>query len=189
MPRVAITIATSQDVPDLVRFFRAVAAAEAADDPAAAEQGEAGLRRSLEAWDFLRSDTCFLLLARLDVAPSKLTRMARADTASGDQLASSGWAADSAPAGYLLAVRIPKADPRVGFLFVDEVYVRPDYRRQGVARALLERVQALAGELGLAGVRLLVREGNETARALYRSSGFAEHETIFCQWQDDKMTS
>jgi ribosomal protein S18 acetylase RimI-like enzyme len=155
LPQVTLTIATSLDLPDLVRFFRAVAAAEAPDDPAAVERGEAGLRRSLEAWDFLRSDTCPLLLARLD----------------------------GAPVGYLLAVRIPKADARGGFLFVDEVYVLPAYRCQGVARALLERVQALAGELGLAGVRLLVREENPGARKLYRNTGFVEHSTLFCEWK------
>mgnify|MGYP003730223749 CR=1 FL=1 len=146
---------TADDLPEIVRFFRGLAVAEAPDDPAAGERGEAGLRRSLAAWDFLHSEACFLLLAHLE----------------------------GGPAGYLLAVRIPKADARAGFLFVDELYVLPTFRRRGVARALVERVQALAVELGLAGVRLLVRPGNEAARRLYRQCGFEEHETIFCEWQ------
>ena len=57
----------------------------------------------------------------------------------------------------------------------------PAYRRQGVATALLGRVVALAGELGLAGVRLLVRPENEAARGLYRSLGFDESATVLCQ--------
>lgn len=142
------------DLAEVVRFFRAMAAAEDPDDPEAAERGEAGLRRSLAAWDFLKNDSCFLLLAHV----------------AGE------------PAGYLLAVRIPKADARVGFLFVDELYVLPAFRRRGVARALVERAQALAAELGLAGVRLLARPENTPARRLYRQCDFAEHEALFCQW-------
>ncbi len=154
MAHVSVTTASSRDLPDLARFFQAVAAAESPGDPQAAERGEADLRRSLAAWDFLCSDACTLLLARLD----------------------------GEPAGYLLAVRIPKADARVGFLFVDELYVLPAFRRRGVARALLRRVQSLAVELGLAGVRLLVRPENTPARRLYRQGGFTEHESVFCQW-------
>jgi len=158
LAQVAVTISTPRDLPDLVRFFRAMAAAVAPDDTEAADRGEAGLRRSLHSWDLFRSDTCPLLLARVD----------------------------GEPAGNLLAVRIPKTDARVGFLFIDEVYVLPAYRRLGVGRALVARAQALAGELGLAGVRLLVRPDNEPARALYRSCGFREHQPILCQWDGAK---
>lgn len=158
MPTVDVTPAALRDLPDLRRFFGAAAAAEAPQDPAAAERGAAGLQAALWAHDFLRSGSCSLLLARVA----------------------------EEPAGYLLAVRVPKADARVGFLFVDELYTLPAYRRMGVARALLERAQSLAGELGLAGVRLLVRPDNEAARTLYRSCGFAEHETVFCQWPGER---
>jgi len=43
------------------------------------------------------------------------------------------------------------------------------------------RVDELARELGLHGVRLLVRPDNEPARSLYRHAGFEENGTIFCQ--------
>lgn len=155
MSPVTVTTASAGDLSSLVGLFRAIAAAEAPDDPAAPERGEAGLRRSLGAWDLLNRDACFLLLGRMAAEP----------------------------AGYLLAVRLPKADERVGFLFVDELYVLPAFRRRGVARALLERVQALAVELGLAGVRLLARPENAPARRLYRQCGFVEQESLFCQWQ------
>jgi ribosomal protein S18 acetylase RimI-like enzyme len=177
LPQVTVTIAASLDLPDLLRFFRAVAAAEAPDDPAAADRGETGLRDSLDAHDFLENDTCFLLLAR------------EAGAAPSQQCVEKDLNPNGAPVGYLLAVRIPKADARVGFLFVDEVYVLPAYRLQGVARALLERVQALTRELGLAGVRLLVREGNPGARKLYRKTGFVEHSTLFCEWKAGQRSS
>ncbi len=154
MAKVEVVRAGPEEWPALVCFFRALATAERPDDPEAARRAESGLRHSLEAWDWIRSESCFLFLARVE----------------------------GRPAGYALAVRIPKADERAGFLFVDELYVLPDFRRRGVARALLERVQRLAGELGWAGIRLLVRPENTGARALYRSLGFVERETLFCEW-------
>jgi ribosomal protein S18 acetylase RimI-like enzyme len=189
LPQVTVTIATSHDVPDLVRFFRAVATVEAPDNPDAAERGEAGLRDALGVYDFLNSDTCFLLLARVYGAPLA-PRPSPVDRLPGEAAAQAKLAnANGAPAGYLLAVRIPKADARVGFLFVDEVYVLPAYRRMGVARALLERVQTLSVERGLAGVRLLVREENLGARWLYQGCGFVEHSTLFCEWRVEQGDS
>ena len=143
-----------EERPALVCFFRELATAERPGDPEAGERAEAGLRHSLEAWDWLRSESCFLLLALVA----------------------------GRPAGYVLAVRIPKADERVGFLFVDELVVLPAFRRQGVARALLRRLQALVEEIGLAGIRLLVRPENGPARSLYRTLGFAEQGAVFCEW-------
>jgi ribosomal protein S18 acetylase RimI-like enzyme len=152
---VQVVLAGPGNLPDLLHLFRAAAAAEEPANPAAADRAAAGLQRSLDTFDWLRSDSCWLLLA---------------------------WVGGE-PAGFVLAVRIPKADERAGYLFVDEVYVLPACRRTGVARALLARVQELAGELGLAGVRLLVRPENTAARTLYRSCGFEEGESVFCQWQ------
>lgn len=65
---------------------------------------------------------------------------------------------------------------------VDELVVLPAFRRQGIARALLQRPQALAEEMGLAGIRLLVRPENGPARSLYRTLGFAEQSTNFAEW-------
>jgi ribosomal protein S18 acetylase RimI-like enzyme len=113
----------------------------------------AGLRASRAIYDLLASDSFWLLLARV-----------------GDQ-----------PAGLAAVARLPKADARGGFLFVDELTVLPAYRRLGVATALLRHVKALAAELGLAGVRLLVRPENEAARRLYRRLGFDESATLLCE--------
>ena len=57
----------------------------------------------------------------------------------------------------------------------------PAYRRQGVATALVQHIIGLADALGLAGVRLLARPENEAARGLYRSLGFDESATLFCE--------
>jgi ribosomal protein S18 acetylase RimI-like enzyme len=121
-----------------------------------AEGGEAAvveLRAARAGYELLATDSFWLLLASVE----------------------------GAPAGLAAVARVPKTDARVGFLFVDELRVLPAYRRQGVATALLEHAVALADELGLAGVRLLVRPENEAARALYQRLGFDESATLFCE--------
>ena len=66
----------------------------------------------------------------------------------------------------------------VGMMFVlDEGYisnvaVAPDFRRQGVADALISDLMTRAEELSLAFVTLEVRAGNEPAKALYAKHGF-----------------
>lgn len=47
-------------------------------------------------------------------------------------------------------------------------------KRQGVGRALLKQVECICMEKGITKIMLDVREGNGTARAFYRSCGFAE---------------
>ena len=67
------------------------------------------------------------------------------------------------PMGYLSGVQLGR---RLG---IEEVAVLPEFRRMGIARALLG--QALAKEQGAV---LSVSEANQPARALYRSLGFTQ---------------
>jgi ribosomal protein S18 acetylase RimI-like enzyme len=150
---IALSAVKSDNIADLVTLLRAIASDESPEAPLAADKAEADLAASRAAFDWTRSDSSWILLAYVD----------------------------GEPAGYAVICRIPKADERAGFLFVDELHVLRAYRRRGVARALLARVDELARELGLHGVRLLVRPGNEPARSLYRKTGFEEYETVFCQ--------
>ena len=66
----------------------------------------------------------------------------------------------------------------VGMMFVlDEGYisnvaVAPDFRRQGMADALISALMTRAEELNLAFVTLEVRAGNEPAKSLYAKHGF-----------------
>lgn len=57
-------------------------------------------------------------------------------------------------------------------LHVDEVYVRPADRREGLGTALLERAMAWGTERGCSHVTLNVNRPNESAQALYRDLGF-----------------
>jgi ribosomal-protein-alanine N-acetyltransferase len=52
--------------------------------------------------------------------------------------------------------------------------VRPDVRRRGIARCLIEWLVASAAIAGVATIHVELRAGNAAAYALYRTLGFAE---------------
>ena len=58
---------------------------------------------------------------------------------------------------------------RDGLAWIATIGVLPEYRRQGIAAALL---QACEGELGELTIRLSVREGNKPAICLYEQFGY-----------------
>lgn len=58
--------------------------------------------------------------------------------------------------------------------YINNVAVRPDCRRMGIATALLEALRRQGLEKGLSFLTLEVRESNRGARVLYAGLGFAE---------------
>lgn len=62
------------------------------------------------------------------------------------------------------------ADEPVGLL--EELYVVPERRGQGVGRELMDAVLALARERNAAGMEVVTGEDDLAARALYESVGF-----------------
>ena len=73
--------------------------------------------------------------------------------------------------GFVWLGSVPRGSSRVAFVF--QLFVYPQYRRQGHGRAALERVEELATRLGFAAVALNVFGSNVGAQALYRSLGYA----------------
>jgi ribosomal protein S18 acetylase RimI-like enzyme len=57
---------------------------------------------------------------------------------------------------------------------IHDLAVLPEYRRQGIGRSLLERVEAKGHELGCCKLTLEVREDNYHAQRLYQQCGFGE---------------
>jgi ribosomal protein S18 acetylase RimI-like enzyme len=57
-------------------------------------------------------------------------------------------------------------------LYVQDLFTLPEYRRRGVATALLHRAIAIAREGGAHRLQLLTDGENVSARALYASRGF-----------------
>jgi ribosomal protein S18 acetylase RimI-like enzyme len=73
-------------------------------------------------------------------------------------------------AGYVSVAKILKPDGRVTF-YVDELWVPPLYRRQGIATRLMQEVLAAAKALALSSVRLAAPDSG-AAQAFYQSLGF-----------------
>ncbi|MEU4421902.1 GNAT family N-acetyltransferase [Actinoplanes sp. NPDC024001] len=73
----------------------------------------------------------------------------------------------------LITSTVMPASLRLGtFWFVRDLFVTPDQRRTGTARALLERVIADARAAGAIRVSLQTEPENEPALALYTAAGF-----------------
>ena len=153
MTSVSVTRVGRDDLPVFVSLVRAIESEARPRDKGGPERAARGVYLSVQRLDFTQSDSCWMLLARVA----------------------------GMPVGYASVVRIPKADSRAGYLFVDELLVLEGFRRSGVASAVLAHVEGEARALGLAGVRLLARPQNEAARSLYRKAGYAESETIFAE--------
>jgi ribosomal protein S18 acetylase RimI-like enzyme len=61
------------------------------------------------------------------------------------------------------------------FWWIQSVYVRPEFRRQGVYRRLYRHVQQLAARRpGVCGFRLYVEHDNRRAKAAYRAAGMQQ---------------
>jgi ribosomal protein S18 acetylase RimI-like enzyme len=65
---------------------------------------------------------------------------------------------------------------------VHDIVVLPQYRANGIGRALLNKVIEIARERGYCKVNLEVRADNEQARHLYASLGFADTEPPMLFW-------
>ena len=77
--------------------------------------------------------------------------------------------------GYLSVILMPKLDPRIGILYIDELWVPEPYRQKGIATLLMKEVFKIAKELDLWRVRVYVGTCNEVARNYYKKVGFSEH--------------
>ncbi|MFQ3294702.1 MAG: ribosomal protein S18 acetylase RimI-like enzyme [Halobacteriales archaeon] len=58
-------------------------------------------------------------------------------------------------------------------VYVEGVYVRPDYRREGLAENLMDRIEKWAVERECQRVSLDVNVANETAKKLYEDRGYS----------------
>jgi ribosomal protein S18 acetylase RimI-like enzyme len=62
--------------------------------------------------------------------------------------------------------------------FVDDLYVRPAHRGQGLGRAAVTAAEMECRSRHLRAIHLEVHRHNDRARTIYRNAGFAEHEHL-----------
>jgi ribosomal protein S18 acetylase RimI-like enzyme len=77
-------------------------------------------------------------------------------------------------AGYVvltLGFSLPLGGPNA---YVDEIYLRPDFRRQGLGRRALLWLEETARQWGIKALHLEVERENIPAQALYRQMGFKD---------------
>ncbi len=153
-----VVFADKRHLAALKTLALSIAAEDHPEAPEVAMDAPEGLRCSLRHFDALDSDCAWILLALLE----------------------------GQPVGIAVLSRIPKLDRRLGFLYLDELHVIPQYRRLGVGKALLAQCIELTHELGLAGLRLLARIDNKPARKLYESMGFEGNHTMLYQIRFDR---
>lgn len=92
--------------------------------------------------------------------------------------------AEAAPGGLVGFTQLYPAfsSVRAGRLFIlNDLFVAPEVRRQGIARMLLVQAEAVAREQGAIGLTLSTAKTNEQAQALYASLGWVR-DTEFLEY-------
>ena len=86
-------------------------------------------------------------------------------------------AVDPGLVGFLFAeveAPSPGAAGAGGTSWIHELYIAPEWRSRGLARALVERAQEFFDELGVGRVGVRVERANEQGLAFWRHLGFGE---------------
>jgi len=60
--------------------------------------------------------------------------------------------------------------------FIDEIYLRADFRGQGIGKYALQFLEDECRRLDVKALHLEVERKNEIAQAVYRKNGFADHD-------------
>ncbi|MBS0225534.1 MAG: GNAT family N-acetyltransferase [Proteobacteria bacterium] len=86
---------------------------------------------------------------------------------------------DNAPAGFVQLYPMYSSVRTARIWVLNDLFIAPEFRRHGTARALLDAATQFAREDGAAFIVLETTRDNEAARALYRAAGWHEDST---QW-------
>lgn len=79
-------------------------------------------------------------------------------------------------AGYLVLTLGYSLEYHGRDAFIDEIFIREEYRGQGIGKAALEFAEEACRALGVKALHLEVERTNLSAQAFYRSAGFEDHD-------------
>ena len=93
----------------------------------------------------------------------------------GDRTKGAAWIVSDGPepAGYVVLTLRHSMEYGGQDAFIDDLYVRPRYRRQGLGRAALSALFADCEQRELSALHVEVSRNNPAAQALYRSFGLS----------------
>lgn len=76
--------------------------------------------------------------------------------------------------GWISLIYMPKVGKYNGHghVYIDELWIEPNYRRNGYAKELMMQADALVEEKDASGIRLYVNIENQNAYELYQRCGF-----------------
>ncbi len=78
--------------------------------------------------------------------------------------------------GKLVGAILTGSDGRRGYIY--HTAVHPDYRRRGIAKALVERAMAALEDIGIHKAALVVFERNQSGNAFWEAVGFTAREDL-----------
>ncbi len=81
---------------------------------------------------------------------------------------------DGEPAGFACLRLMPHLQEDAPYAELTDLYVDPPYRRRGVARALMARVEGEAQAAGATEVVVITGAENDPAQAAYRAQGYGD---------------
>jgi GNAT superfamily N-acetyltransferase len=81
---------------------------------------------------------------------------------------------DGQPVGFACLRLVPHLQGDAPYAELTDIYVDAPFRRRGVARALIARVEAVARDAGASEVVIITGFDNAGAQAAYRASGYAD---------------
>lgn len=98
----------------------------------------------------------------------------------GDSSAGRIWLvlSDGVPVGYIVLTLGYSLEYYGRDAFVDDLFIRPEHRAQGLGQLALQTLEDACRDLGVRAIHLEVGRDNHAARALYRKRGFEDHDRL-----------
>lgn len=86
-------------------------------------------------------------------------------------------------AGYVVLVFGFSIEFRGRDAFIDELFVKDEFRGRGLGSAALRHAEGLCRERGIRALHLEVERRNTVAQSVYRRAGFADHDRyLLTKW-------
>jgi ribosomal protein S18 acetylase RimI-like enzyme len=115
-----------------------------------------------------------VLLDRFDDAGATPAQVAARMQASAHVLTTYVAEIESTMAGFACLRLVPHLQGDAPYAELTDLYVDPPYRRRGVARALMDRVEGQALAAGATEVVVITGSENDPAQAAYRVQGYGD---------------